>query len=987
VFSVEATASRGRPLEDPVLKIKSMRGRLLASSTFGGIAVLAAFAGSAQAQTEEVAVEELVVTGTRIQRPNLDSPTPVQVVGQERLQAQGMENISDVLATLPQFAPSFGGSRTQSTFSGTTDSGLNTINLRNLGSERSLVLINGRRAPSGAISDNSVDLNTLPSANIQRIDIITGGASAVYGADAVSGVVNIITDKTFQGIELGVSYGQALKHNDNQNPSAFVRFGANFDRGHAGATLQYDYQGLVSCADRYLCSDDFAWFPPDDPVRGPAARSSVAATGRYFVTGSPAGSYTFINGTSQPFSTALYGYNRNAQRTLAIPTERIMFAADADYKITDNFKAFVEVNYGSSETKGPFEAHPFQSSSDTLFNGTVEPSIPNNNPFIPADLRAILNASDDPAQDVTWWQRFEGLQARGSSNLRQTLRAVAGIEGDFDNLLTIGKDWHFEASYVYGRTTLDGRSEGLVSREALYNGLRVEQVSPGVFQCVDPVARAAGCVPVNPFDGYNAKEQAYLVQGGGVNSASELQNLLAYISGTAFDLPAGPLQVSFGVEGRRIVAYEDYSTNINNAAVTGNQISDSDRTRFKTDEAFVEVSVPVLRDMPFAHELSLEGAYRWSDASIGGKYKTWKYGGYWAPVQGLRLRGMVNRAVRAPVLGEVTGVGETFGAIEDPCINYGASTNATLRTNCQAAGIPPNYDPPLSVIQNVGGFEGGNPNLKPEKADTLTYGFVVQAGQFDFMPSVLRELTVSVDRFEIEMEGLINTIGRQNIAQFCFERPAGQREVFCSALVRGTDPSVPGATYVLTAVNDQLQNIAALDISGVDLEVNYRIGFGDLFEGRDGWGALSFNTVWTFYDKATQIPLPGVDAVDLLGAAGGSTSDQGWLKTQGNTTVGWQVGKLRTSWTARYIGKADSSPADIFGEDSIVKIHSRWYHDVSARYAVNDQVELYGGVNNVFDRDPPFFPSTQSGTQALDTVPAYYDVFGRQLYVGARLRF
>src|SRR5688500_3581490 len=160
---------------------------------------------------EDVAVEELVVTGSRIQRPNLDSATPVQVVGQERLQSQGLENISDVLVSLPQFAPSFGGSRTQSTFSGTTSSGLNLINLRNLGSSRSLVLINGRRAPSGTIFSNAVDLNMLPSANIQRIDVITGGASAIYGADAVSGVVNVITDTSFEGVEIGLSYGEALK--------------------------------------------------------------------------------------------------------------------------------------------------------------------------------------------------------------------------------------------------------------------------------------------------------------------------------------------------------------------------------------------------------------------------------------------------------------------------------------------------------------------------------------------------------------------------------------------------------------------------------------------------------------------------------------------------------------------------------------------------------------------------------------------------------
>ncbi|MDB5465311.1 MAG: putative TonB-dependent receptor [Phenylobacterium sp.] len=940
-------------------------------------------------------VEELVVTGSRIQSPNLDSPTPVQVVGQDRLQAEGLHNLADVLQTLPQFAPSFGGSRTQSTFSGTTSSGLNLINLRNLGSSRSLVLINGRRAPSGTIFSNAVDMNLIPSANIKRIDVITGGASAVYGADAVSGVVNVITDTGFEGLEMGASYGMAIQHQDNINPSGFIRFGSSFDRGHVGATLQYDYQGLVSCKDRYLCSEDFFWSPPSAPIRGPSARSGVPLNGRFFVTGQPAGggnasSYTFDNsGQLAPFSTALYGYNRNAQRTLAIPTERILFAADGDYKIVDGLNAFMELNYGSTDTNGPFEGHPFQSSTD-LVAGLLEPSIPANNPFIPASLRAKLAASNNPNQDITWSQRLAGLGARGSQNLRQSTRLAVGLRGNQDSLFGFGKDWSYEASYVWGRTTLNGNTEGTVSREALYNGLRVQQVPggpAGTYQCVDPLARAQGCVPINPFDGYNAAESAYLVRNTGVNSASELENGLAYLSGTLFDLPAGPLQVALGAESRRITAYEDYSTEINLGTVTGNQISDSTRTTFTTNEAFVEVKAPVVRDLPFVKELNVEGGYRWSDANVGGRYETWKFGGEWAPIDGLRFRAMKNRAVRAPVLGEVTGVGQTFGVVADPCINYQNSSNATLKANCAAAGVPTNYDPPITVQQSVSGFVGGNPNLKPEIADTLTYGVVIQAGRFDFMPSLLKELTVSVDRFDIKIDGLINTVGRQNLAQLCYERPTGQREVFCSQVFRGTRPEVPGATYVLTQVNDQLSNIATFQVRGVDLEVNYKLGLGDLVSDWDRWGSLSLNSVWTFYDKASEVPIPGESPIDLLGAAGGSTSDQGFLKRQGNTTIAWTVGDFRVQVIERYIGKAKSAPADIFGAENIVDIPAEWYSDVNLRWKATDQVEVYGGVNNLFDKNPPFFPSSESGTQALDTVPAYYDVFGRSIYAGVRLRF
>lgn len=966
------------------MKSNPQRRRLLATTVMCGAAFFLMHGGQALAQEAEVS--EIVVTGSRIQRPNLVSGTPVAVVSPERLEAQGLENVADVLVTLPQFAPSFGASRTQSTFSGVADSGLNLVNLRNLGTERSLVLINARRAPSGSIEDNAVDLNMIPSANIQRIDVITGGASAIYGADAVSGVVNIITDTDFTGLEVGLSYGEALKHHDNQNPSAYIRIGKALDRGHLGATLQYDYQGLVSCADRYLCAEDFAWFPPAAPVRGAAARSGVPLGGRFFVDGAP-GSYTFDNGVLTPFSVALYGYNRNAARTLAIPTERITFAADADYEVVDGVTAFMEFNYGRAKITAPFEAHPFQSSSD-LVGGVLEPSIPVDNPFIPASLRNLALANGDT--EITWWQRFAGLQGRGADNVRDMLRVTGGIRGEMDTLGGFGSDWNYELSYVWGRTTLNGNSRGSISTANLYSALRAEPAPGGGFRCIDPQARSIGCVPVNPFDGYDAAETAWLVRGTGIRSAYKIGNALAYISGSVFELPAGPLQVALGVESRRIEAYEDYSAEVNAGTVTGNRISDSERTKFKTDELFVETKVPLIRDAPFFHEVNVEGAYRWSDGHNVGNYRTWRYGGDWAPIDGLRLRVMKNRAVRAPTLGEVTGIGETFGQVDDPCILYGASSNATLRANCAALGIPPNYDPPLVVIQNVGGFEGGNPNLEPEVADTLTYGFVFQAGRFDWMPSMLRELTISVDRFQIEIDGLINTVGRQNIAQLCAETPAGQGALFCSQVTRGTDPSVPGANYVLTAVNDQYQNIALLEVKGVDLEVNYGFKLGDISSSLEPWGGLNINSVWTFYDKASVVPFPGSAPTELLGSAGGDTSNvsQGWIKKQGNTTLTWTVGKFRTAWTARYIGKAKSAPASLFGgEDAVVDIKSRWYSDVSVRFAATDKVEAYGGINNVFDKEPPFFPTSQSGTQALDTVPAYYDIFGRQAYIGVKARF
>nr|QQZ52039.1 TonB-dependent receptor plug domain-containing protein [Phenylobacterium glaciei] len=265
---------------------------------------------------------------------------------------------------------------------GAASSGLNLTNLRNLGSNRSVTLINGRRAPAGNIVGSGVDFNTIPSANISRVEVLTGGAAAIYGADAVAGVVNIITDTKFDGLEMGASYGLALAEKDNINPSAFIRFGKAFDKGHLGATLQYDYQGFVSCADRYLCEHDFVWNPPAAVKRGagtsPAdsALSGVPPQGRFLIgagNGLAAGDFTQRNGSFTdsggaliPFTLNLDGYDRNPKRALAIPTERVMFATDASYEVLPWMTAFLEMNYGSSKTQAPFEGHPFQSTTDLL---------------------------------------------------------------------------------------------------------------------------------------------------------------------------------------------------------------------------------------------------------------------------------------------------------------------------------------------------------------------------------------------------------------------------------------------------------------------------------------------------------------------------------------------------------------------------------------------------------------------------------------------
>lgn len=939
--------------------------------------------GAAPAMSQESAsaadLQEVIVTGSRIARPDIEASVPTVVIGAEAFDALGVENFADLATTLPSFAPAFGSSRTQSAFSGSVSAGLNEANLRNLGSDRTLTLINGRRAPSGTPTTGAVDFNTIPTANIERVEVITGGAAAVYGADAVAGVVNIITKKNFQGIEFGASYGESTE-GDNKNPSGYLMIGGEFaDKGRGLVTVQLDNQGLVSCADRFICAEDFAWFPPAAPVRGPAAYSVVGLGGRFQVGGTAGGGFLARrNGAFVPLDVTIDGYNRNAARNIAIPTKRVMLAAEGEYALSERVTAFVEANYGQSKTSNTIEGQPFQSTAaGNLVGGGpgvpgLQASIPINNPFIPASVLTAYLTNFPTGTAINWQQRFNQLGLRGSTNDRQSVRVVGGLKGDFEAL---GKGFNWEVSHVYGRTTLTSLTEGLVGTDRLYNGLRVEPVPgvPGQFRCVDPAARALGCVPINPFADYTPQMVDYLTVTAGQAGESLLENTIGYISGSPFTLPAGDVRAAIGVERRKSSGFLDYDESINAGLVTSNQILDQRLVETKTNEVFVEVLVPVLADMPFVKSLSLEGAFRSTDADYLAKsisYDTWKIGGDWAPIEDVRFRAMVARSVRAPLVDDLVGGSQTFGVVADPCGTPARRTaNATRAANCNTDGVAAGYVAPLSVEQSVAGFVGRNPNLNPEESRSVTFGFVVN-------PSALPGFSVSLDRFEIDVEGIIGTVGRQILANRCYDTVDRQD---CNLITRGTNPQVPGATYVLTAVNDTTANLATQDIAGYDLNVQYSHDFG-------GWGKGGAKLLVTRYDRADLYTNATAPRVDLLGFAGGSTSDQGYIETTANLDLNWSLRDVAVNWNVRYIGSAKMSP--FFS--NYPGVSSEMYHNLRVAYkrpVFNaEETEFYLGITNVFDTEPPFFATSSSGTQALDTIPGYYDVFGRSFFAGVKVR-
>jgi outer membrane receptor protein involved in Fe transport len=935
--------------------------------------------------------ETVVITGSRILKSDLVGTTPVVSVNLEQMGNLGIENFADMATQLPQFAPSFGASRTQSTFSGVATSGLNLANLRNLGSVRSLVLINGRRAAGGTSTSTSVDFNNIPTANIERIEIITGGASAVYGSDAVAGVINIITKRNLEGVELGLSYGESSE-GDNKNPSASIVMGGKFGtNGRGMLTMEFDKQGRVSCADRYICAEDFLWTSPANPVRGPNAYSGVGLGGRFFVGSSSYvrrnNTFTDANGNLIPFSTPIDGYNRNADRDIAIPTKRVLAAAELEYKLGMGISAFGEFNFGETNIDSQFEGHPFQSNQPGNRYGTLNPNIPLNNPFIPQALRDAITAYNanppvsgnppTPAPQITeivWWQRFNDAGGpRGADSSRRMTRSVTGLKGEFDSIGGFGRNFRWELSHTLARTTVNLNTEGLVNTANLYHGLRVEADpdNPGQFRCVDAAARAQGCVPINPFADYTPAMKKSLRIGSMAIGTSSLNDTLLTLTGTVADLPAGSLRAAVGAERRTFSGFLDRDVVVNNALATGNVISDTDFAKTKTDEVFAEVFVPILADKPFVQSLNFEGAVRKSDAG-NSNYSTWNYGGDWEPVNGLRLRAKQARSVRAPLPGELSGVGQTFGVVQDPCTQARRNANPTRAANCMADGVPADYVPPQTVEQGVGGLSGGNPNLKPEQGDTLTYGIVWE-------PAFAKGLSIAIDRFEIDVEKIISTVSRQIAVNTCYDTP---NRLLCNVVTRGTNVQVPNANYVLTQVNEQLENIAKLSVAGVDIDVRYNTALPG------GWGDLSLGMLGTIYDKATYTTVGA--PINLLGQAGGSTSDQGWIKFTANANIGWRYGGFSANWNIRHIGAADMAATGANTTTTSAgypRIPAHTYHNLRVGFQLSKNAEVYGGVTNIADKQPPFFASGSAGTQALDTVPGYYDVFGRSYFVGAKFKF
>ena len=1001
-----------------------LRARLLASSTLCGVAALA-LAGQAMAQEESTQVGELVVTGSRIPQPNLTSVSPVTAVTNEQIKLEGTTRVEDLLNALPQ---TFAG-QTSEISNGAT--GIATVNLRGLGSARTLVLIDGRRVAPGDPRTPFADLNFIPAALVDRVDVVTGGASAVYGADAVAGVVNFIMLKNFEGVRLEAQVSGYQHHNDNARaqeinrarnfalPQENVWDGAGVDLTGIIGINSPDGRGNATVYATYRHVDAVT---QDNRDYSNCAFNNSTPTGDFFICGgsgtsAPARLWTFnrdlaqigdvIVGGDTPGTvrdrTGLDVFNFAPYNYYQRPDERYTFGAFAHYEINKAADVYTQLMFMDDRTRAVI-------APSGVFGQTV--FIPCNSPLLsPEQIARVCTAGgwgpDESAPTVVFRRNVEG--GGRTDDVRHTdYRIVAGVRGE------LGRGWNYDLYGQYGAVVFQRvyTNDFSLSRAALALDVVTDPNTgqPVCRSALDPTTPITlqGCVPYDIFgpDGPSQAALNYLQTPGfsnGLNTESIVSgqltgNLGEY--GIKSPMASDGVGVALGAEYRRETL--DFNTDI--AFQTGDLAGGGGPTpstdgAFDVMEAFAEVRIPLVQDVSFFHDLSFEGGYRYSDYSTGINTSTYKLALNWAPVPDIRFRGSYNRAVRAPNVVELfapQAIGLALSA--DPCANLPGQSPTWTQAQCANTGVTAAQYGNISAnsANQYNALLGGNPNLEPETADTYSVGFV-------FTPTFFRGFSFSADYFDITVEDLILPLSPDLVLQSCAF--TGNPE-FCNLVQRAPNTAslwIGNGFVVGTNVN-----IGFIKTSGVDFEGTWRLPLADWGMGSVGGLDVSFQGTWL---RSLEID-PGIPVTDpadpesILATSFDCAGLYGIVALCGTPNPEWRH-RLRVSWTTpldgvgvslqwRYYGSVNyegtsSNPylaGPTFAADETIDAQN--YFDISASWRVRDNYTLRFGINNVFDKEPPLIGGTTAGTTALyngNTYPGVYDALGRYLFMSITADF
>lgn len=936
-------------------------------------------------------LDTVIVTGSRIRRePGFEGPAPVTAISAEKIQASGYTQIADMVNQLPSFAVT----QSSQTANQTGNVGVSALDLRGMGVQRTLTLVDGRRQVASIPGTAGVDVSALPASMIERVDVVTGGASALYGADAVNGVVNFILKRDYEGLEASVRYADSSR-GDMPTYTGDVLFGKNFADNRGNFTLYgfweensgtvrgqdrpwtangYPYYARAKSTDPYTILDNSrnVYNSPNATVSLGNCSSANAANCLY--TFNPDGSLRHsqlgpggLTNLSTDFNVLQQGTTdggefggRYDSWYLVTPSDRQTVRSTLDFDVTDSLRLVGTVNYSQSQSEASWR------SLSTYGSGGSE-VVPYYSPFITQEM---IDANGGAfTKGIAFGRHFdEELGHMRQQTDRKLLQATVGMEGYFD---FIGRSWNYEAYYSYGRSRQRTRELNAASYDRLISGLDSYVDAAGNPICWNG---PAGCVAINPFKRLTSDMVDWLTYDTDWSSTTLTQKVAsAYVSGGLFDLPGGEAKIVVGSEYRKerneigtIAQYDpsnaayDPTLGVTQTGLNG---------EFSVKEIFSELSLPLLSDVAGAKRLSLELAGRISDYSTAGRTTTTKLGLEWAPIEDITLRGTYGKAIRAPNIGELFTAGTISSAwIYDPCNDWALAnrSDTTDFTAANCAAISPSDTSVNNYWQWKDIVYSGNKNLKPETAKTTTFGVVLR-------PRFASNLTVSADYYKIDLRGVISTLNYQTILNYCVDQ-SSLDNTFCDAVTRDQNGDI-----VEVAV--QQLNLSQSIARGVDINANWYYDLGETADSNAGRIILDLSYGRTLQRQFVADPQNPDDVWDYL-------TRWGTPKWKGTVRTGWSNPKMSFYWTLRHVSKMRAS------NSSTSTYEREWagntfYSDFYASYQFTPKVSIFGGLNNAFDRAPPRVPGAEAGGAGFNqsgSQAAVYDVLGRTFNLGVRVK-
>jgi iron complex outermembrane recepter protein len=998
-----------------------------------GVGVLHAQTAAQSATTgtaiANAGLEEVVVTGTRITKPDFEAAAPTVSVSTEFLSNSGAVSLENKLNALPQLTPDV-----TTSSNNPSNGGFANLNLRNLGATRTLVLVDGRRAMPQD-SSGVIDLNTIPQPLIERIDVLTGGASSAYGSDAVSGVVNIIMKRNFEGAQVDVGTGWDAEHGDGKTHQASLTLGSNFadNKGNAVITLSYDDRNAVLQGARGYSSHTLGpdlsvsgsstlpggretnWFGgTDTSTLGPnndgslaANRPSQAALNAAF-PGSPAGACAtnsaigFNPGGSlfcRPATASGnqiglvpgqngYGgipvkYNFGAVNYLQLPETRKQVFQEGHYDPVDNIEVYEQFYFTNYSADTALAASPVSTYSQ-IIGGAVDTftfNIPFNNPTIPAPLAAILASRPDPTADFAVSRRTLELGPRETINSNNVYQGLVGVKGNFE-IADHRLDWNVFGSYGYGSEPT--QINGDISISA-FQGL-LSGTNPGVGSCTQANFSIFGIGSISPACAAAVGESNYDTQ------ITTQSNWEGTIQTDLFKLwSSSPVTLLFGADYRKntFEFTADHDQNIGDAFGIPSGPVPNVSGQNVVKEYFTELAVPIVADMPFVKRLDADLSYRYSDYDIGGSVNT--YGGTlnYKPINEVLFRTSYARAARAPTIADLfSPPSSSSPGIVDPCDNSGGPIAAQVQALCIKQGVPAadylpgnNYVQPNAQVQST---LSGNLNVKPETSDSFTFGVV-----FNSVFPGDQQFTTSLDYWHIKVDSEIGTVGANTTLGLCFNQNGANptfdpTNTHCQQVQRDANGDV-------TNIFDPTVNLGELKTAGIDWELDYGVPLSSMGLP-DGSGKISLNLLFTYLMESEFQQLPGGAFIDTRGTITdvlGSALQGAAPKVKGVAQLYYSIADVTVGWQARYIGHMIAINDDGTSANDTAAPRTPTYviNRLSAAYNYQKTLSVIGGVENIFNKQPPIYTTdVQAGVQA-NTDPSSFDTLGRRFFVNLSYKF